>query len=443
MRVFHLLFIAVLFSLNAPAQKVAVGLPAMNVVYIGLDNEVRIAVEGEKSENIIKELSDGEIIEKEGKIYIRVTKRGEIKLRIGVKKRKKIKWVDSMVLRARDIPVAYPSLMTLYDGDVQSIGAIKANASRIFMPLGQGFAVEGLRGYVQSFRITVVDSTGYGTVQVKGHHLNSNALKLINNLTGGAVIYIDDIYYCILKNKDTVVPIKLSEYTLTIKARVPNTLSLVATEEERAAYIPPRPAYTITGSFYGTKKQMQYTYGFSDIGAFSHLTGLLKHGEWKYYSGLINPRTYREEYYDSSRLLKYTLYDSSGFKTIDLTISADADSVYYKELYPNGKTMREGWVVVNNSNYNFGGENTGDQISGNEYVKYYYRLKFVPVGRWKEYYESGQVKLEASFKAVENYKFTTTYTLETITYEGFTVFVSGKWTVYNEDGSIKETFNYD
>lgn len=443
MRIFSLLFIAVLFSLNATAQKVAVSLPAMNVVYIGLDNEVRIAVEGEKNANIIKELSGGELIEKDGKTYIRVKNREEIKLRIGIKKRKKIKWVDSMVFRVRKILSPMPQLGTLQDGSLETIGAIRANASRIFMSLGEGFAVEGLKCTVQSFRIAVADSTGLESVRVKGSILNSNALKLINNLTGGALIYIDSIFYCTLRGKDTLEPTQLSYHTLIIKARIPWNLSPFATTEERDAYIPPRPEYIITGGFFGSERKFKYIHGISDISYYADLVGLVKQGQWKYSSGINNPRVYKEEYYDSGRLLKYTLYDSTGFKTVNLTIPIDADSVYYKELYSNGNVKREGWVIANRNDYQYVGERSTDQMSGNEFDNYYYKFRFIPVGNWKEYYESGRIKLEASFKAVENYKYTTTYTLETILYEGFSVFVSGKRIVYNEDGSIKETFNYD
>jgi len=443
MRVLHLPFIAVLFSLNAPAQKVAVGLPAMNVVYIGLDNEVRIAVEGEKNASLIKELSDGELIEKDGKTYIRVTKRGEIKLRIGVKKRKKIKWVDSMVLRARKIPAAIPQLGTLQNGAIETIGTIKANGSRVYMSLGEGFVFENLRGHIQGFSLTVADSTGFESLKIKGPILDAKAFKLINNLTGGGILYIDSIYYCLTKNNDTVVPIKLSPYHLVITARIPWLLPIWATKEERDAYVPPTPSFKITGGFYGTKTQMEYIYGFSDIGAFNHLTGLLKHGEWNYSSGLINPKIYREEHYDSGRLLQYTIYDSFGFKTLSLNIPSNEDSVYYKELYSNGNIKREGWVIVNQQDYRYIGKPSFYRENVNEYEAYFDHLKFIPAGNWKEYYESGKLKLNALFKTVENYKWTNYYTNETYTYEGLSVMISGKWTVYNENGSIKETFNYD
>ncbi|HYG14195.1 MAG TPA: hypothetical protein VEC12_00475, partial [Bacteroidia bacterium] len=138
------------------AQQVAVGLPAMNVLYIGMDNEVKIAVAGYKTKKLVKEFTGGDIIEKKDKLYLRVYNRGEAILRVGIKKKKETLWLDSMVFRIHKIVLPEPQLGTLQNGSVESVATIRANATRVYVGLGSMDI--NPRFTAEKFTITLVDS---------------------------------------------------------------------------------------------------------------------------------------------------------------------------------------------------------------------------------------------------------------------------------------------
>jgi hypothetical protein len=429
-RAAQLLFILIAFCKILPAQDVAIGLPSMNVLYIGPDNAVEIAVNGYKTKKLIKVLSNGDVIEKDGKTYLRVYQRGETILRVGVKKHGKIKWLREMKFRVRMIPHPQPQIGTLTDGSVEKLSTIKANATRVYMGLGDGFARAETRCYVKSYSITLIDSNTFETFTAKGNVIPLEVRSKISRLSPGGKIILSDVYFDMVNN-DTV-------FLRNEKAdRFPFTEITV---------LPDISSSSFDGGFIDTGAIVFYNSYRDNRGAFTDFTGKTKHGVWNYYTGYCPKRLWGQELYDSGRLQAIKVWDSSGFLCIDAAKSKYSDSIFIKELYGNGKTKREGWAITNYKNYNFEGEIKfyGQTTISNPYFSYYNTMKLIPVDEWREYHPNGQLKCKAIFTAItgnpsDNYY----YIDDDSQLPPYTIVPDGTWEIFDEAGSKTKEYLYD
>lgn len=58
---FLFLLLYIMLAQNAWAQRAVVGLPKMNMLYVGLENPINVAVDGVKPENLVVEMNGGEL----------------------------------------------------------------------------------------------------------------------------------------------------------------------------------------------------------------------------------------------------------------------------------------------------------------------------------------------------------------------------------------------
>jgi hypothetical protein len=424
-----LLYMLIAFCKVLCAQDVAIGLPSMNVLYIGPDNEVEIAVNGYKTKKLVKELSSGDVIEKDGKTYLRVYQRGETILRIGTKKRGKIKWLREMKFRVRMIPHPQPQIGTLTDGSVEKLSTIKANAQHVYMGLGDGFARAETRCYVSSYSITLIDSNTFETFAAKGNVIPLEVRSKISRLSPGGKIILSNVYYDMV-NDDTV-------FLRNEKAdRFPFTEITV---------LPDISSSSFDGGFIDTAAIVFYNSYRDNRGAFTDFIGKAKHGVWNYHTGYCPKRLWGQELYDSGRLLAMKVWDSTGFLCIDAAKPKYSDSIFIKELYPNGKTKREGWAINNYTDYNFEGEIKlyGQTSLSNPYFSYYYTMKLIPVDEWKEYHSNGQLKCKAIFTAIPSNLSDYYYIKDNLQLPSYTIVADSLWEVFDENGTQTQKYSYN
>ena len=397
--------------------------------------EIHIGLEGYKSSEIIKEISDGEFIEKEGKTFVKVKNRGQVWIKIGIRKNAQNIWKDSIEFRVRELPKPKPQMGTIQNGAVESYGTIMANASRIFLAMSN-FTVEGIRANVISFRFSVLDTFGFNSIKIKGNYINGAAQNLIRKLRNGA-IYIDEIYYVVLYNGDTIFSNLKCEDDVFIKVR----------QDENKTF-----NFGVKGGFLERNEPIIFT-NVIDKNTIFNFLNYTKHGLWT--DSFFNPQYYFEEFYDSGKLTEYRVFDADGFKKIDLKIPKNSDSVYYQEFYEKGKTHREGWVTVNEKDYHYFGRKPNNNECGNYdrngFEWFFGDFKFIPISNWKEYYESGNIKLDSKFMKIKDYTF---YRRDISNYEkypygkpetteGYSIFYDGLWKIYNEDGKLKIKYLYE
>lgn len=169
---------------------------AMNVMYIGLDNPLSVSVPGFPPEKVNVSMPGGTLVKKGGTKFIaKVRKRGTIKVNVSVKMDDgKVKSMGSQEFRVRNIPKPIAQLGTLQNGQVSSVGTIRANANRIYGSLGEGFAFEGIKYIVKDYVFLFVPRRGEPkTIRGRGQNLNAGMKRLVSRMKSGDRILLDQI----------------------------------------------------------------------------------------------------------------------------------------------------------------------------------------------------------------------------------------------------------
>lgn len=410
-----------LIGFTAQAQQTAISLPQLNVLYIGVDNPVTIAVERYAAKDVVKEFLQGDIIERDGKTYLRVYTRGEATLRIGVKKRRgKIKWLEDVKFRVRKIPLALPQLGTLQDGAVVAKSAVQGNAQRLFLNMGEGFIMAGVLYQATSFDVTIIDSVSFKTFSDTGAVISAEIKDAIDYISEGGKIIINNVRYRLIKRGDTL----SFEEPLTGNCEI--------------TVRPQTNTYTVEGGFYGTTIKLYYDSYLGNAAQWSGLVNYTRHGQWVYKTGACSQRVYLEEWYDSGRLTKYRWYDSTGFETISVDLPDTGSSIYYRELFNDSTVKREGWIITNRPGYRYRFTRNGDYCGPENlhpFQDFFKTFRFAPAGEWKEYRPGGQLKYKGSFSV--------DFPADGISDSTAEIKPAGVWTEYDETGNIISEYNFD
>ncbi|MDX5320222.1 MAG: gliding motility protein GldM, partial [Bacteroidota bacterium] len=165
----------------------------MNVLYIGLDNPITIAIPGKNPNDVKASLSGaGSLVNKGGGKYIaKVTKRGDCKIVVTVTEGGKTKTYQAP-FRVRSIPKPEATLGTLESG-THSAGAIKAQPG-VYGTLGEGFAYEGVKYSINSYLFVYSPKRGDAIiVQGQGTALPPQAKSIMSRIKSGDRVIIDNI----------------------------------------------------------------------------------------------------------------------------------------------------------------------------------------------------------------------------------------------------------
>lgn len=432
------LFLSVL---NIAAQKVVASLPELNVIYLELDNEIEISAEGYKESDLVKKTINATLIKKDGKQFIKPLKRGEALLIVGTLKNKDTLWLDTTEFRARILPKPHPQMGTIQDGEIQSIGVIRANANRLFLSYGEGFMVKGFRGNILGFTCTIIDSLGIDSWDVEGSRTTKEIKNRLMRISDYGKIIFSDFEYFVTRDGDTIItPGKLKNEKVVITVRAHNSkplFPLIKDKRKEKIFYHLRPLYSIKGQFKTVTNPFYYNSLFSGDDYLNLHISKAKIGKWQFFSGIGKEQyLYMEEDYDTlGNLTSYKKYDKSGFNTLNISLSSKVDSVYYIEKHPNGKVKLEGWVTNSFDNYYFKGEKVGgcsfpsSSIYSISIWSYFKGFKFIPLGNWTEYYEDGNIKTEISFiNEIENGK--------------NIIIVNGPLIEYDKEGNILQQYFY-
>ncbi len=411
------------------AQDVAIALPNMNVLYIGIENEVEIAVNGYSCKELIKEITNGQVIERNGKIFLVVRARGIAILKVGVKQKGKIKWLKEMEFRVRKIPEPEPMLGVLQGGETHNIHTIIANAQKLYMSLGEGFATAAVKSVVSKYSITLIDSFNYETFKAEGSLVSATVQSKIRKLAPGGKIIISDVYYDVYSDGMSIVTNERCERTGNVVITVRPDIS----------------ASSFDGGFYDTAAKVYYSSFRTNDAAFTDFVGKVKHGYWNYYTGYCPQRMWGQEYYDSGRLKVLKVWDSSGLLVLDVNKDLNADTMVWVEYYPNRTIKRAGVVLTNNAGYAYEGElaEFKDRVSGNPALNNYSAMNFIPIGKWVEYYPNGVVRQRAYFAIVDGKTLDKYYYIEDEGSFPKAVVADGVWTTYDENGNLIAEYKYN
>jgi len=166
----------------------------MNVLYIGLDNPITVAIPGANPNDVSARITTGgKLVSKGGGQYIaKVSKRGDTKIAVTVKKKDGTTKSYQAPFRIRPIPKPEARLGTLESG-THSRGQIGAQ-SFVVGTLGQGFAYEGVRYTIKSYTFVYSPRRGDAQfVQGSGMRLPPQASGILRRVKPGDRVIIDNI----------------------------------------------------------------------------------------------------------------------------------------------------------------------------------------------------------------------------------------------------------
>lgn len=174
------------FTFSLSAQHVAIANAKMNVVYIGVDNPIDIAVSGQSMEKISVKVSSGEISGNSGKYIWRVSTPGKGTVSVSVNGKE----ISSQDFRIKRIPDPVATIGKKMSGSL-TVGEIKAQDGITAVLANFDFDAYC---EIQSFSMTVVPKNGDPIdTPNKGGKFERNAKNLIRNLQPGSIIYIENI----------------------------------------------------------------------------------------------------------------------------------------------------------------------------------------------------------------------------------------------------------
>ncbi|MFM9945010.1 MAG: hypothetical protein ACKVQB_07220 [Bacteroidia bacterium] len=161
----NLVFILIIFiSGNSFSQKTIISTTKTNVFYQWLENPLQISVENHSCEELIAKVDKG-ILKGSKCEYIYVTDSSNItkvKVTIGVRTKKKVKWIDSIDIRVKSLPDPEPLIGSFSIDDTIPKAALLANM-RIWLPMMDSWELYGncFKQDIISFTIRVLrnDST--------------------------------------------------------------------------------------------------------------------------------------------------------------------------------------------------------------------------------------------------------------------------------------------
>lgn len=175
------------------SEKVAIEAVKMNVLYIGVDNPLRIAVAGVPANELNVELiGQGSITGGDGQYVAHVVQPGEVTVRVTRKAGTENRLLADQKYRVKRIPDPSPMLPGAYRGGIITKENLMASKSLLAMLMNFDFdAVCTVIGYEITILAKEQDPI---TINAKGADIPASAWDYIEKLSGdGDAIFFDDI----------------------------------------------------------------------------------------------------------------------------------------------------------------------------------------------------------------------------------------------------------
>ncbi len=398
-----LIFPFFLLSQICEAQKAVVALPAMNVVYIGLDNPVKIAVEGQNITDIkvtadlftfnkIKVIPEGSFITHiNGQNYIlKVTNTGTCIIKVSYKKDDTLK-TESFEFRVKSVPKPLSLFGEFESGTYPASELLSQNTINGTLP---NFVFGGIAFTIIHYDLLFVPERGGSEAfDSNSNHIPVALKRLIAKSKKGDKIIIDNIQAVGPRG----IKLRLAQIAITImnSNTEPYNLPDYYTHQKLKTTFINELEY---GEIYNTDRSFKIApgilRGYSILDEDTFLILEVKKNDTKI--------LWEKHYYASGKLkTEYNLEDND---TIGIA----------KSFYENGKTKSKGRVIVSNIGiFERVGLNHGTYnslYSNTDYLTDSFLFhNYAPFGPWKGYYENGKVALECTLKL---YKYGTIPTKE-------------------------------
>ncbi|MBN2214947.1 MAG: hypothetical protein JW723_11935 [Bacteroidales bacterium] len=191
-----IVLLALIFSCNTQTRQkekhvAAVSPTKMNVLYLGADNPVAIAVSGISAEEIIVKIDNGEIEGELGKYVVRPSKAGAARIKVYKVKKDKKELLQETEFRVKTIPDPKAYVAGKKGGKITREELLEANEVQVYM---ENFDFD-LTFKVIEF---VLSAAVPGTYTIREEISKSNAfseaqIDLIKSLAKNQKVYFEDI----------------------------------------------------------------------------------------------------------------------------------------------------------------------------------------------------------------------------------------------------------
>lgn len=178
-------------AFNAPA---IISAEAMNVLYTGLNNPITVSVPGYKPEQIRANITKGQLKQKEPGSYIaNVPQARKTFIDVSVKLESgEVQSIGRKKFRIKPVPKPQPYFGSKASGTISAgeVGIVDV----IVASMGDGFAFEGVKYRISSFRLTYVPKRGnFKEASNNGPRLTNEMKRMLSDPKPGDKIIVDEL----------------------------------------------------------------------------------------------------------------------------------------------------------------------------------------------------------------------------------------------------------
>jgi hypothetical protein len=448
-----ILWLTIAISGQVMAQNTAIQLTEMNLLYKGINNGFKVAVDNVDSKNVVVKTSAGleiRYIEEESFIMVKRNNEREEFITVGKLIKGDTQWLDTYAYRIRSLPQPTAQLGELANDGLPKKKEDVLEQTELIATMGPNFAYD-LPYSITKFKLIIIHKTEPPVLlKGSGGQVTKEMLIALAKASNGDRILIEGI---IAVNDKFGFKASLSPIIITIRDAKPNRLM----QDRELIYVKIDPDSDGTNAIYTEDIKKETTdsitegvidWVFKDDNGFKRERRTYKNGE-----------VTQKDYFDDNGILIYILHSASGSKW------------RYESFYTNGKKKVECIVddsidyignteILDCDNY-FSGHYVGqykwkrcDSIvhlsieTDVHHIKYMYELN--PVGYFRSFHSNGEIKYEGTLILGFNSSDTLSSTKKSMSKEYASHFspykdisvMDGIWHYFNEDGSLIHTRLY-
>jgi gliding motility-associated protein GldM len=189
-----ILIVAILLQIQLFAQTENIAVVAadkMNVLYIGIDNPISIAVPGIESEKLQVSIVNGSLTGSKGKYVVKVNNVNDVTINVAAEiKPAEIKYMGSTTFRVKRIPDPIPCLNgnCTPNASISKAELLKNTVVSVFMQLPFEMKFE-----IESFTLTYNTDNSIVSEWTSGNLFSQKMIDAVSKIEKGNKIYLEDI----------------------------------------------------------------------------------------------------------------------------------------------------------------------------------------------------------------------------------------------------------
>ncbi len=432
------LFYFLLFTISKTlcAQNAVVSLDFHQILYVGLDNPISVAVEGFKSQDLIVNITGkGNFIQKtaDGKYTAKVFPQKDTNIcfiNISVQTKGKVKLVLSKSFKIEFVPKGEAMIGEYRTGSFVKVSDLIKIKKLVY---SNDLSVKSILNYrIEKFQIIILPkNSSFEQISFQGEQLSETAINKFRDLKDGDILVFDGIragnghtsvalYPIVLTVSNPIIkPLRVEGQTFDGDMIKPYWYPENANQDFNHAPLESEK-HGVWNTYYYSDKLQDFYLSQKDSFHFGKLI----------YTKQFNEKhlMYKVDYGQNNRLY-YTLYHENG------------------QIYQEGEVKKRDYETVNYSKFH---REIDTNLNNTKAAYNNYPLEisssYYCTGQWKVYHNNGKLKAELNYTTVEDSLRKALYldvdNPETISIEPpkyLLILLDGPAVFYNKEGKVEET----